>query len=198
MPVHLSKIYTRGGDQGETSLIGGERISKADLRLDTYGTADELNSVLGLLRTCAEQDDVPPAVAAESAVVLARIQNSLFDVGSVLATPAGETREGMPCVAAADIAFLEDRIDAYNVELPALDSFVLPGGTMLNAYAHLGRTVCRRFERLLARLDQEAPVTPTVLRYVNRLSDYLFVYARWVAQAQGADEYLWQHPLRDA
>ncbi len=198
MAIKLTRIYTRTGDDGFTALVGGRRVSKTDLHVEAYGTVDELNSVLGILRTLIDQlEDTGGRLVRDSREDLHRLQNRLFDIGSILATPGGSHYEGMPRVDEEDIAWLERRIDAMNAELKPLDSFALPGGGMLNAHAHLARTVCRRLERVLWRAQETAHDVPAaVLRFANRLSDYLFVYARWAALCGGEQEYLWEHPLK--
>jgi cob(I)alamin adenosyltransferase len=199
MSIRLTRIYTRTGDDGSTALVGGERVRKTALQVEAYGTADELNSVLGLLRTMVDQlQERESALARESRIALPRLQNKLFDLGSLLACPLGSDAGSMPKVTDEDVAWLEQRMDDMNADLPELRSFVLPGGGMLNAYAHLARTVCRRLERVMWAVNDEAGggLDPTLLTWVNRLSDYLFVYARWAALRCGETEYLWEHPLR--
>ncbi|MFO1436287.1 MAG: cob(I)yrinic acid a,c-diamide adenosyltransferase [Gammaproteobacteria bacterium] len=197
MGIKLTRIYTRTGDSGETALVGGERVRKTTTRVEAYGTADELNSVVGILRTLVEQHAHPESsFVTNSRAALQKLQNRLFDLGSLLAA-SDATHAGMPQISAADITWLEQEIDRMNENLPSLNSFVLPGGGMVNAYAHLARTVCRRLERSMWRLQEEAANVPEpALVYVNRLSDYLFVYARWAAQQNGESEYLWEHPLK--
>ena len=189
MAIRLNKIYTKSGDDGKTALVGGQRISKGDLKIEAYGSVDELNSFVGLVRACAASS---PEVVEETEAVFKVIQNDLFDIGSILATPAGETFEGMCLVRDESIEFLEKRMDFYQESLESLKSFVLPGGGMLGAYAHVARTVCRRVERILVRLAQKEEVSENILIYINRLSDYLFVYARWVSQKTGQSETLWE------
>jgi cob(I)alamin adenosyltransferase len=184
--MRIDRVYTRGGDKGETSLIGGERVSKADARLDCYGTADELNAVLGL---CGE------ALAASAAgthlmPILRRVQNELFNLGCELATPDPEQRAKLPRIEQRHIDALERDIDAVNDDLPVLKSFVLPGGGWASAYFHLARTVCRRCERLVVALAQHDEVGLTV-QYLNRLSDALFVWGRWSALKDGQPEPQW-------
>jgi cob(I)alamin adenosyltransferase len=199
MSIRLSKIYTRTGDTGTTALLGGQRIPKTSLQLEAYGTVDELNSVIGILRTHARQlPNLSSAVAVESAESLRYLQNRLFDLGSILATPFDSPGGNMPIIGEEDVRWLEEKMDRYNEVLEALPSFVLPGGGVLNAYAHLARTVCRRLERILWHLQEETQAVPAiVLMYVNRLSDYLFVYSRWAAHELHESEFLWEHPLRE-
>jgi cob(I)alamin adenosyltransferase len=185
--VVLNKIYTRTGDDGTTALGTGERRKKYDLRI-AYGTLDETNAALGIARLHTVSDH-----AVHSA--LSRIQNDLFDVGADLATPGtGKGPDGARLtVTAAQVKWLEDQIDRLNEELKPLRSFVLPGGFAAAAYLHLARTICRRAERLIAELmdKPDESVTPEALQYVNRLSDYLFVAARYVND-KGAADVLWR------
>lgn len=194
--LQLGKIYTRGGDKGTTALVGGNRISKASFKLDCYGTVDELNSFIGVIRTVAlNVEQQSEEVYRESMEVFRVIQNRLFDVGSILATPHDQPYEGMPEIKDDDVTLLEEKIDAYNEILEKLPSFTLPGGGLLNAHAHVARTVCRRLERMLVKLVDEEPVPDGIRKYINRLSDFLFVYSRWVAQKLGEKEFLWDKPL---
>ena len=189
MAIRLNKIYTKSGDDGKTALVGGQRISKGDLKIEAYGSVDELNSFVGLIRACAAGF---PEIVDETEAVFKKIQNALFDIGSILATPAGESFEGMSQVGSESIEFLEKRMDHYQTSLESLKSFVLPGGGMLGAYGHVARTVCRRVERILVRLAQREAVPENIMVYMNRLSDFLFVYARWVSKKTGQVENLWE------
>ncbi len=185
--VTLNRIYTRTGDAGTTRLATGVMVSKTDLRVETYGAVDETNACVGLAR-------VHLAAVPELDAMLARIQNELFDLGADLATPPRpEEAEGSVLrVLDSQIARIEGEIDALNDRLPGLKSFVLPGGTAASAALHLARTVCRRAERDAVRLIEAGePVTGPSLRYLNRLSDFLFVAARW-ANDQGRAEVFWQ------
>ena len=183
--VQLTRIYTRGGDKGKTSLGDGSRVAKHDLRVAAYGTVDETNSVIGLIRL--HTADLDPEVDA----MLMRIQNDLFDLGADLCTPEQENPEYPPLRITDDqVARLEQEIDRLNAELQPLKSFVLPGGTTASAYLHLARTVSRRAERLITQLSEVEPVNPAAVRYANRLSDHLFVMARWVND-KGARDVLW-------
>ena len=179
------KIYTKTGDTGQTSLIGGRRVSKADRRIDAYGTVDELNAWIGLVR------DQP--VNEPRRALLKEIQDRLFTIGSSLATDPDRTiTKAMPDIIPDDITRLEQAMDAMDAELPELRKFVLPGGHPSVSYAHLARTVCRRAERLVIELSQESPVDELVVQYLNRLSDYLFVLSRTMAQELGAEEVSWE------
>ena len=186
--VVLNRIYTRTGDDGTTALGTGERRKKYDLRIAAYGTLDETNSVIGIARLHTAED-----AALDAA--LSRIQNDLFDVGADLTTPGKGRGPGGArlTVTAAQVDWLEAEIDRLNDELAPLRSFILPGGSAAAAYLHLARTVCRRAERLIAELNDKAgeSVTPEVLKYVNRLSDFLFVAARH-ANGKGARDVLWK------
>jgi cob(I)alamin adenosyltransferase len=186
--VVLNKIYTRTGDDGTTALGTGERRKKYDLRVAAYGTLDETNAAVGIARLHTASDHAVHAA-------LSHIQNDLFDVGADLATPGqGNGPDGARLtVTAAQVKWLEDQIDRLNDELNPLRSFVLPGGFPAAAYLHLARTICRRAERLIAELMDEPgeSVTPEALQYVNRLSDYLFVAARYVND-KGAADILWR------
>ncbi len=164
------KIYTKTGDQGTTGLFGGKRVSKSNIRIDTYGTVDELNSWIGLLR---DQE-----VNKNRANVLIEIQDRLFTAGSILATDPDNSKVKIPALVDSDIALLEKEIDKMEAELEPMKSFILPGGHQSVSYGHIARTVCRRAERLTVQLSAEEPVNLTVIQYLNRLSDYLFVLAR--------------------
>lgn len=188
--IALNRIYTRGGDRGETGLVGGQRVPKDDLRIEAYGTVDELNAFLGLAGvTCAEAAE--PRLA-KLAAILRRVQHELFNLGSILATKPEDVHPRQARVTDAEVAQLEHEIDAMNAELKPLRSFVLPGGTRLNAELHVARTVCRRAERALVTLARREEVPPEAVRYLNRLSDALFVWSRWASHVQGVAEVLWE------
>ena len=181
-PVRLTRIYTRGGDRGETSLGDGSRVSKLDCRIGAFGSVDELNSALGLVLAGELADDARAA--------LTRIQNELFDVGADLSVPWGVTDRLR--VDQASIDRLEELCDGFNAELPELRSFVLPGGTEAAARLHVARALCRRAEREVLLASQEVDLNPLVLAYVNRLSDLLFILARTANARAGVDEPLWR------
>jgi cob(I)alamin adenosyltransferase len=191
--VVLNKIYTRTGDDGTTALGTGERRKKYDLRIAAYGTIDETNAALGIARLHTADDASPEILALDTA--LARIQNDLFDVGADLCTPGKGKGPGGArlTVTEAQVGWLENEIDRLNAALEPLKSFVLPGGTPAAAYLHLARTLCRRAERLIAELTDQPgeSVTPELLKYVNRLSDFLFVASRY-ANGKGARDVLWK------
>ena len=185
--VALTRIYTRTGDKGTTALASGERRPKHDLRIEAYGTVDETNAAIGLARlhTRGEGD-------AEIDAMLSRIQNELFDLGADLSTPEdGRRGPGALRIVAGQVERLEREIDAMNAELQPLDSFVLPGGSALAAYLHLARTMARRAERIAALLAEREPVNAEALKYLNRLSDHLFVLSRHVND-KGAADVLWR------
>ena len=182
-PVRLTRIYTRGGDRGETSLGDGSRVSKLDCRVGAFGAVDELNSQLGVV--------LAGELPAELREVLARVQNELFDVGADLSVPYG-VGDGRLRVEQAAVEALEHECDRFNEALPELRSFVLPGGTEAAARLHVARTVCRRAERDALAASQELEVNPLVLVYLNRLSDLLFIAARYANAAASADEPLWK------
>ena len=180
--VKLTRIYTRGGDKGQTSLVGGDRVPKHDPRVAAFGTVDETNAVIGLVR-------LHTAGAADA--VLGRIQDDLFDLGADLGNPSEDFSDATLRIVAAQVTRLEEEIDAMNGELSSLTSFVLPGGTPASAFLHQARTVCRRAERLATGLAEVAPVNPEAVRYLNRLSDLLFVAARYLND-KGAGDILWR------
>lgn len=185
--MRIDRVYTRAGDQGETSLIGGERVSKASLRLDCYGTADETNAAIGL----AVEALAASAAGSHMTPILRRVQSELFNLGAELAAPDPETRAKLPRIEQRHIDALERDIDAVNGDLPPLKSFVLPGGGWPSAYLHLARTVCRRCERLVVALASAEDIGPLAITYLNRLSDALFVWGRWCTFKDGRDEALW-------
>lgn len=183
--MRIDRVYTRGGDQGETSLIGGERVSKASPRLEGYGTIDELNAVLGLVGEALGASAAGPHLVP----IVRRVQQELFNLGCELATPEPDKRATLPRIEQRHVDALERDIDAVNDDLPALRSFVLPGGGWASAYFHLARTVCRRAERLVIALGDATHALDVM--YLNRLSDALFVWGRWCALKDGRDEPLW-------
>lgn len=189
--MRITRVYTRTGDRGSTRLVGGAERRKNDVRIEAYGTVDELNAVLGLARTFGAQADGTGRERIES--MLAQIQNELFDVGADLATAPADRWPGMHLVGDEEVTRLEGWIDALNDDLPPLKDFILPGGGPVGAFLHQARTVCRRGERVLVSLiDVEPDTGEGCLRYLNRLSDLLFVMSRWSAKALGEREYLWQ------
>ncbi len=177
------KVYTKTGDQGKTSLIGGTKVEKSNLRIEAYGNVDELNSFIGLLR---DQD-----VNSSRQEILQFIQDTLFVIGSIMATTPGYTKFKLPEITDAHILRLENEIDKMDAELPPLKYFILPGGHQSVSYAHVCRTVCRRTERSIIRIHQEEPVDPIILKFVNRLSDYFFVLGRKMGAELDAPEINW-------
>jgi cob(I)alamin adenosyltransferase len=177
------KVYTKTGDKGTTSLFGGSRVSKANDRIETYGTVDELNSHIGLLR------DQP--VNSERQELLVEIQDRLFTIGSILATEPGNTKVKIPTLIDSDVELLEKEIDAMEEHLPPMKNFVLPGGHQSVSFCHIARCVCRRAERLVIGLSENEEVQPIVIQYLNRLSDYLFVLSRKMTAELGASETPW-------
>jgi cob(I)alamin adenosyltransferase len=179
-----SKIYTRLGDTGQTSLIGGKRVPKYHIRIEAYGTVDELNSFIGLIRD--------QAIDQHYKAVLLQIQDRLFVSESLLALDEGNPGVKLPCLNEEDILLLEKEIDQMNEKLPPLDSFILPGGHPIISYTHIARCVCRRAERIILSLADQYPVPESILKYFNRLSDYLFVLSRMFAMELGVGDTTWK------
>jgi len=193
----LTRIYTRTGDDGTTGLVGGQRIKKNALRIEAYGTVDELSSIIGLARTALAQvrshgDDVVVPRATELDRWLAWTQDVLFNLGSDLATLPKDRWEGMPLVSGTDATALERSIDRAQTDLEPLANFIHPGGSYPGAFLHQARTVARRAERLIFALAESEPISAEVLQYINRLSDALFVWSRWINGALGQTEHLWK------
>jgi cob(I)alamin adenosyltransferase len=178
------KIYTKGGDKGQTSLLGGTRVPKYDERIEAYGTLDELNSFIGIVRDQPIKDTYKNN--------LLEIQHMIFAAESNLAADKPESAANLPRISEDDILFLEKEIDKMNEFLPELRSFILPGGHVAVSYCHVCRTICRRAERLTIKLSEHYPVDERILKYLNRLSDYFFVLARKVGQDLKAPETLWK------
>ncbi len=179
------KIYTKKGDQGETGLIGGTRVSKSSVRIESYGTVDELNSYLGVLRTIIK--------SKRSISQIVNIQDSLFTIGSHLACDPDKNSMTLPEIKASDINTLENWIDTMDKNLEPLQSFTLPGGSLSSAHCHVARCICRRAERLIVYLNEnETNVNPLIIAYLNRLSDYLFTLSRKLTVDDGAEELKWQ------
>jgi cob(I)alamin adenosyltransferase len=186
--VRINRVYTRTGDDGTTALVGGKRVRKDAPRIEAYGTIDELNACLGLVRVALQSS----ASGERLLPIVARVQNELFNVGSHLATDDPRRWAKQPPVEQRHVDALEREIDACNEDLPELRSFVLPGGGEASARFHLARTVCRRGERLAVALARKERVAPQALTYLNRLSDALFVWGRWAAWRDGQAEPLWE------
>lgn len=191
MSIRINRVYTKGGDGGETSLVGGTRLSKDAPRIDAYGTVDELNAILGLVRQANRTEAGPDAARGRLDALLERVQQELFNLGSLMATPADALTDTQPRIREEHVAVLEREIDELNQALPELRSFTLPGGGWTSSYLHLARTVCRRAERLAVALARTEEISPEVVRYLNRLSDALFVIGRWNARQRGEAEPLW-------
>ncbi|MEO5675748.1 MAG: cob(I)yrinic acid a,c-diamide adenosyltransferase [Chitinophagales bacterium] len=181
------KIYTRKGDAGTTQLIGGTRVPKHHLRIESYGTVDELNSWLGLIRDSFNDD--------HSKQMLKDIQDRLFTLGSRLASDPDASRMQLPDMSEEDVTKLENEMDSMNEAIPELKSFVLPGGNTANSICHIARCVCRRAERLASQLNEQRETEPLILKYLNRLSDYLFVLARYISFISGSEEIAWKPRL---
>lgn len=195
MPIRITRVYTRSGDKGDTGLVGGKRVPKDALRIEAYGTLDELNSIVGLARVF--NGETPPSPARDRLEeILKRLQNELFDLGSELATPPEAAYAGMFRMGDDDVKALEQLMDVCQKDLGPLKSFVLPGGGRVSAFLHQCRTVCRRAERIVLRLSREEDIGVWPLRYLNRLSDLFFVLSRWTAKQSGEPEYLWERGLR--
>ncbi|MCU1234042.1 MAG: ATP:cob(I)alamin adenosyltransferase [Candidatus Solibacter sp.] len=188
----INRVYTRQGDSGETALVGGQRVPKDGPRLEAYGTVDELNAFLGAARATVNELAVAEPRLAVLAAILLRVQHELFNLGSILATLPEDVHPKQPRVTDAEIAQLETEMDAMNEDLPPLRSFVLPGGSRLDAELHIARTVCRRAERIVIALARAESVPPETIRYLNRLSDSFFVWSRWAGHITGAPETLWE------
>ena len=195
MTISITRVYTRTGDKGETGLVGGARVPKDSARIEAYGTTDELNAIVGIVRTFNEERLGEGEHHRWLDEVLKKIQNQLFDLGSELATPAGAEYEGMFHFTDAEVKGLEELMDHCQKDLEPLKSFTLPGGGRINAFMHQARTVCRRAERRVLRLSRDEPINEWTLKYVNRLSDTFFVLGRWVAKHMGEKEYLWERGL---
>ena len=195
MTISITRVYTRTGDKGETALVGGQRVPKDSPRIEAYGTTDELNAIVGIIRTFNEERLGDGEHHRWLDEVLRKIQNQLFDLGSELATPPGAEYEGMFRLGEAEVKGLEELMDQCQKDLEPLRSFTLPGGGRINAFMHQARTVCRRAERQILRLSRAEPINEWDLKYVNRLSDTFFVLGRWVAKHMGEQEYLWERGL---
>jgi cob(I)alamin adenosyltransferase len=178
------KIYTKTGDTGQTSLLGGKRVSKADLRIDAYGTVDELNSFIGLLK---DQE-----INKKREELLKEVQDRLFTIGATLATEPGKENVKKPDLHEKDLSLLEKEIDEMERQLPPLKHFILPGGHQTVSFCHIARTVCRRTERCVIDLMETEHVDEIIVKYLNRLSDYLFVLGRLIAQELGVEEVTWR------
>jgi len=178
------KIYTKHGDQGETSLLGGQRVPKNHIRIQAYGTIDELNAYLGLVRSKLFDEQIKD--------FLLKCQKDLFVIGSQLAAPEGRIAEHIDCIAADDVVMLEQAIDGMDKELPPLNNFIVPGGDTVAAEVHVARSICRRAERLIVELSLAEDVHVNIIKYINRFSDYLFTLARMLNKQKGISEVKWE------
>jgi cob(I)alamin adenosyltransferase len=199
--IRITRVYTRRGDHGETDLVGGKRVAKDGVRIEAYGTVDELNAAVGLARarnaaTMPRGRGRRAATSGELDALLRKLQNELFDLGGELATPADEFQPGMFRVGEAEVKALEAAMDRCQKDLMPLASFVLPGGGEVSALLHVARTICRRAERQVLRLMREEDIGEWPLAYLNRPSDLLFVLSRWVGRHRGEQEYLWERPIK--
>ena len=189
--ITINKVYTRTGDSGNTGLVGGQRISKDDIRIESYGEVDELNSIIG---DCKYKVDSKVNECSELEAlsnILYRIQHQLFNLGTTLATLPEDLNDQLPCITNSDIKQLEDEMDEFNKDLPTLHSFVLPGGSSINISLHKARTICRKAERRCVKLSKTSDLDSNVICYLNRLSDALFVWSRWANKIQGFEESIW-------
>ncbi len=180
----MSKIYTKTGDKGTTSLVGGTRLPKDHIKIEAYGSVDELNAWIGVLADAPENK--------ERNAFLKEIQDRLFTIGAELASEPEQNKKKLPELFESDIVVLEKEMDFYNETIPTLRAFVLPGGHPLVSFAHVARTVCRRSERQVISLSHNEEVNPLIIKYLNRLSDYLFVLSRKITQEQNAPEIAWK------
>ena len=193
--MRISKVYTRTGDAGKTRLAGGQEVWKDSLRVEAYGTVDELNSVIGLARVFNSESLQKGTDADRMEDWLKWIQNKLFDIGGILATAPGESFKNMPSVTAEHVQRVEHLIDECQEDLEPLKEFILPGGGKVSGFLHQARTICRRAERICVHLTREEPVDEHLVKFLNRLSDALFVWARWVAKTHGEPEFMWEREV---
>ncbi len=189
--IRINKVYTKSGDQGETCLVGGKKIAKNDIRICSYGEIDELNSYIGGCRQLIVDLQSENPDFEKLSNILYRTQNELFNLGNMLATLNEDIHEGMPKIEDLHIDKMEGDIDYFNKNLPGLKSFVLPGGSQLNIWFHISRTLCRKCERTVLSLSQKEPIDSIIIKYLNRLSDGLFVWGRWVNVVQEHSEVVW-------
>ena len=190
--MRITKVYTRTGDAGKTRLAGGQQVWKDSLRVEAYGTVDELNSSVGVVRVFNADMVGADTHATRLETELRWVQNKLFDVGGILATAPGQEFKNMPTVTDKDVTRLEKLIDDCQKDLAPLKEFILPGGGRVSGLLHQTRTICRRAERVCVRLAREESVDSRIVKFLNRLSDALFVLARWVGKKKGEKEFLWE------
>ena len=196
--MRISKVYTKTGDGGRTRLAGGQEVEKDSLRVESYGTVDELNAIIGLVRVFNQGDCGSNQASLQLDEWMKWVQHKLFDIGGLLATPPGQEFKNMPQVMAQHVERLEHWIDKCQEELAPLQEFLLPGGGQVSGFLHQARTVCRRAERVCVRLAREESINPQIIPFLNRLSDALFVLARWVAHHKGEPEFLWDRSASEA
>ena len=190
--MRITRVYTKTGDKGKTRLAGGQQVWKDSLRVEAYGDVDELNSTIGVVRAFNAELLGNHSSADRLEEELRWMQNKLFDVGGLLATAPGQTFKNMPTVTSREVIRLEKLMDHCQKDLPPLKEFILPGGGKIPSLLHQARTICRRAERICVRLGREEPLDPSLVRFLNRLSDALFVLARWTAKQQSEPELLWE------
>jgi cob(I)alamin adenosyltransferase len=190
--MRITKVYTRTGDTGQTRLAGGQEVPKDSLRVEAYGTVDELNASIGVVRVFNAERQADQDAVRRLEETLRWVQNKLFDLGGLLATAPGQVFPNMPHVTEEDVTELERSIDVCQDDLAPLKEFILPGGGKVSGFLHQARTVCRRAERLCVGLTRQEAVDPVLIKFLNRLSDALFVWARWIAQKQAEPEFLWE------
>ena len=192
--MRITKVYTRAGDDGQTRLAGGQEVWKDSLRVDAYGAVDELSAAVGVVRAFNADDKASHHARLEEE--LRWVQNKLFDVGGILATAPGQILKNMPQITEKDVLRLERLMDACQEELQPLKEFILPGGGQVAALLHQARTVCRRAERDCVRLARAESLDPMMVKFLNRLSDALFVLARWMSKHEGEPEFLWERDIK--
>lgn len=193
--MRITKVYTRTGDAGQTRLAGGQQVWKDSLRVEAYGTIDELNAAVGVTQATNAEGARNNRYATRLDEELLWVQHKLFDAGAILATAPGQTFPMMPTISEEDVKRLERLMDESQKDLKPLKEFILPGGGKVSSLLHFARTVCRRAERVCVRLAREETVDPLIVKFLNRLGDALFVLARWVAKTQGEPEVLWQRTI---
>jgi cob(I)alamin adenosyltransferase len=194
--MRITKVYTRTGDAGKTRLAGGQQVWKDSLRVEAYGAVDELNASVGVVRVVNTDMKGESQAAQQLEDELRWVQNKLFDVGSILATAPGQMFKNMPQVVAQDVLRLEKLMDRCQKDLEPLKEFILPGGGKVSGFLHQARTICRRAERVCVALSKAEPIDPAIIKFLNRLSDALFVLGRWVAKTQGEPEFLWERDVQ--
>ncbi len=195
--MRITKVYTRTGDKGKTRLAGGQQVWKDSVRVEAYGTVDELNSTIGVVRAFGQTRSIDEG-AVHFEHTLRWIQNKLFDLGGILSTAPGQVFPNMPDIADGDVLYLERLMDTCQKDLPPLREFILPGGGFISSLLHQARSVCRRAERVVVRLSREEAVDPRLIKFLNRLSDALFVLARYAAKAHGEPELYWRRESRQS